>query len=398
MSNINQIREAMPATGDTVFLNTGTTGPLSTIAAEALQAGNSRELAQGRANLVEYKRLKETMDQLRGAIARLGRATAADIALTHHTTEGMNIAAHGLNWQPGDEIVTTDLEHPGGLLPLYVLRQRYGINIRLVELPPGSSSGEIVARLEQAITPRTRLLVFSHVAWNTGERLPLTEIVGMGHHHHVLSLVDGAQSAGAIPLDLPGSGVDFYALPGQKWLCGPEGIGALYVRPDRLSLLAPTFAGYLTMGTTGSYDLTGHFMPAADASRYEVGTVYRPGIRAMLAHLTWLEQEIGWDWIYSRIAHLFEYARQSLTDLAGVEVITPPGFQAGLVTFALTGYDPARVMLKLAEEDIILRYIQQPYALRVSTGFYNTEADIDRLIEALQAIQAADPDSLPRPE
>ena len=217
----------------------------------------------------------------------------------------------------------------------------------------------------------------------------------MGHRHHVLSAVDAAQSAGAIPLDLPASGVDFYAMPGQKWLCGPEGVGALYVRREHLSLVSPMFVGYRSMGEAGIFDYAGYFMPAPNARRYEHATVFRPGIRAMLANLAWLEETIGWDWIHARISHLADYARQKLESLAGITVITPPGPQAGLTTFNLDGYDPARVMTKLAEEDIILRYIGQPYALRISTGFYNTKADIDGLMTALQSILNSDPDSLP---
>lgn len=392
---LNLAREAMPVTRNTVYLNTGAVGPLSTITHRALQTSNDVELAQGRATMASYNQSKQTAADLRAAFARLVKAHPDEIALTRHTTDGMNIAAHGLNWQPGDEIITTNLEHPGGLFPLYVLRQRKGVVVKVVELPADLSPDEIVARFEAAISPRTRLLAFSHVAWSTGARLPLDRIVAVGHRHHALSAVDAAQSAGAIPLDLPASGVDFYAMPAQKWLCGPEAVGALYVRRDRLSILEPTFAGYRTMGDDGAFNLTGHFMPASNARRYENATVYRPGIRAMLANLNWLEETIGWDWIYSRIAHLAGYARNKLAALSGVTVITPSGPQAGLVTFNLDGYDPARVMIKLGQDDIVVRYLYDPYALRISTGFYNTETDIDRLAEALQAILAADPDSLP---
>ncbi len=392
---ITLIRNSMPVTQDKVYLNTGAVGPLSTNTSEVLQQDQTVELMEGRATMTGYKTLIEAKIASRQVIARLVKATPQEIALTHHTTDGMNIVTHGLNWQPGDEVITTDWEHPGGLLPLYILRQRQGVVLKFVKLVPDDPPEEVVAKFEAMITPRTRLLVFSHVAWNTGMRLPLPDIVAMGHRHNVLSLVDGAQSTGAIPLDLPASEVDFYAMPGQKWLCGPEGTGALYVREDRLSLVSPTFAGYGTIAGSGAYDLTGYFVPAKGAARYEIATVNRPGIRAMAANLTWLEESVGWEWIYARIGHLAQYARGALDQLEGVHVITPTGPQAGLVTFKLDGYDPARVMSKLAEEGIILRFLEHPYALRISTGFYNTEADIDRLISALQAILAGDPEALP---
>lgn len=351
-----------------------------------MQQGNRQELLEGRATSASNSESKLAAAELRQVMARLVKASPNEIALTHHTTDGMNIAVHGLNWQPGDEVVTTTLEHPGGFLPVYVVRQRFGVAVKMIDLPPELGPEEVVARFEAAISPRTRLLVFSHVAWNTGLRLPLAEIVAMAHRHHVLCAVDAAQAAGAIPLDLPASGVDFYAMPGQKWLCGPEGTGALYVRGDDLSLLQPTFVGYRTLGDEGTSNLSGYFLPAANARRYEVGTTYRPGLKAMATNLTWLEETIGWDWIHARIAHLFDYARGALVALPSVTVITPPGPQAGLLTFILQGQDPTRVVEQLEQADIIIRSIGQPNALRLSTGFYNTEADIDRLLAALQGI------------
>lgn len=390
------IRAAMPVTQTKTYLNTGTCGPLSTLMVETLNRENSLELAEGRADKKGFEALHTAAADLRAAIARLVNATPAEIALTSHTTNGMNIVAHGFNWLPGDEIVTTTLEHQGGLLPVYVLRQRYGVAVRMVELSAADPAEEIVAKLEAAITPRTRLLVFSHVAWNTGQRLPLARIAAMGHRYRIPSLVDAAQSAGAVALDLPASGVDFYAMPGQKWLCGPEGLGALYVRKSSLSLLNPTFIGYASLTSGADYDFTGYFMPAPDARRFEVGSVNRPSLKAMLANMLWLEETVGWSWIYDRIATLAEYARAALAMLPGVTVITPPGPQAGLISFNLAGYDPARVALHLAQKGIIIRFLPYPYVLRASTGFYNTPADIDRLVAELKTILAADPDALPR--
>ena len=392
MSNpqkIAEIREAMPVTQNKIYLNTGTCGPLSTITVEVMQQSNTLELIEGRAGMPGMAALLQAKTEARQAVAKLVNARPEEIALTHHTTEGMNIVAHGLSWQPGDEIITTTLEHEGGLLPLYVLRDRHGVKVHVVDIQPG----DIVAQFERHITPRTRLLVFSHVAWNTGLRLPLEDIVAMGHDHHVLSLVDGAQSVGAIPLDRAASGVDVYAMPGQKGLCGPEGTGALYVRQERLHLVAPTFVGFSSLEDVSMYDFHGYFMPARTARRYEVGTVYRPGIKAMVANLAWLSESVGWDWIYARIIHLAGYARDRLGKLPGLTVITPPGPQAGLVTFTLDGHDPARVMAQLAEKEIILRYLRHPYALRIATGFYNTEEEIDRLADALVAIQQRRSDS-----
>ena len=391
------VRESIPVIEEKIYLNAGSVGPLAGITAEILMHSTRRELEQGRSSYAASKVSRQSKADLRQGFARLVKASPGEIALTHHTTEGMNIVVHGLTWQPGDEIITTDLEHPGGLFPLHVVRQRQGVVVKVVKIPPDSSTDQVIARFEAAITPRTRLLAFSHVAWNTGMRLPLAEIVALARRHHLLVLVDGAQSAGAIPLDLPAIGVDFYAIPGQKWLCGPEGVGALFVRDSLVGVLQSTFAGYASMGDAAMFDLSGYFMPAPGARRYEVATIYRPAVLAMVANLRWLEETVGWEWIFARIAQITEYAHAALKRLPGVKLVTPPGPQAGLVTFNLAGYDPARVVLKLSEENIVVRYLPEPYySLRISTGFYNTEAEIDRLIEALRSIQASDPESLPR--
>lgn len=389
------IRAAMPVTETTTYLNTGTCGPIPQVGQDALAAAAARDFTEGRASMAGFMKAGENKVAAREHIAALTHTRPENIALTHHTTEGMNIVLHGFNWQPGDEIVTTTLEHEGGLLPIYVLRQRYGVTLKMVELDADDTPESMLNKLEAAIGPRTRLMLFSHVAWNTGARLPLEAIVAMGHRHHVLSLVDAAQSAGSIPLDLPASGVDFYAMPGQKWLCGPEGTGALYVRPDRLSLLNPTFVGFTSMENVSMWDFSGYFMPAQGARRFEVGSVYRPGIAAMAATQAWLADDLGWEWIYARIAHMQAYARQAIGQLEGVTLLTPPGPQAGLLSFTLSGgYDPAAIVRHLAEQDIIIRFLRHPYCLRVSTGFYNNEADIDRLVAALQHVHTLDPETL----
>lgn len=390
---IAMTREAIPATQNKIYLNSGSVGPISAITSQAIAAHNAQELNEGRASISGFLTFMQDKINLRQAFADLVGATIDEIALTHHTTDGMNIVAHGFNWQPGDEIITTNCEHPGGLLPLYVLRQRYGVVVKVVDLLADGVS--TLDRLAAAITPRTRLMAISHVLWNTGDCLPLTDIVALAHQYNVLLLVDGAQAVGVLPLDLPQMGADFYAMPGQKWLCGPEGTGALYIRREHLNVVSPTYVGFVSMDFQAQHDWTGYYMPQPDASRYEVGTVYRPGIKAMVENMRWLAEAVGWEWIHTRIAEVARYAHQKLHATPGVTVISPAVPQTGLIVFNLDGYDPPRVMLKLAEADVILRYISEPYALRISTGFFNTETDIDQLIEALQSIQALDPESLP---
>src|SRR5262249_42664698 len=137
-----------------------------------------------------------------------------EVALTTSTGDGLNVALLSLPWQAGDELITTTTEHTSLLLPLGMLRQRFGVVVRFVDLP---ADGAAMAAMEARITPRTRLLALSHVSYATGAVAPLQSLVSMAHEHGVSVLIDGAQSFGAIPLGLSASGVDFYAVTGQKW-------------------------------------------------------------------------------------------------------------------------------------------------------------------------------------
>lgn len=387
--HLNRIRADLSAVKATVYLNTGTAGPFPEAAQQALLDEALHNFEQGRSEIIGFERVIQALDELRAAFARLVHAEADEIALTHHTTEGMNIVSWGLNWQAGDELLTTTLEHEGGLLPAYVVAQRFGVDVRVADLGLGNDRAAVLAALDEAITPRTRLLSLSHVSWSSGALLPLKEIVALAHRRGVLVLVDGAQSVGATPLDLPASGVDFYAIPGQKWLCGPEGIGALYVRRDRLSLLRPTFVGVFSLRDSESYTLSGDFLYASGARRYETSSIFRPGVSAMLASLNWLETTVGWEWAFERIHTLAERARELLGELPGTTILTTSD-HAGLIAFTIDGLDPTAIASTLRERNIILRTIPvaNGYVLRVSTGFYNTEEELvllrDTLAETIQ--------------
>ena len=384
-SKLAAIRQELPAVTDCVYLNTGTCGPLPRRAADAICRETGHELNHGRIDFDDFVRVFEAVGQVRQSLARLLGADADEIALTHHTTDGMNIGTWGLDWRPGDELITTTLEHEGGLMPAYMAGRRQRLGLRVVDL--GAGEGDVVGQLEAAITPRTRLISLSHVSYTTGARLPLAEIVDMAHRHHVLVLVDAAQSAGAIQFDAQQLGVDMVAVPGQKWLCGPEGIGALYVRRDCWSMLSPTFVGFLSLWPDMKMDRTGQFLLSPDARRYEIGSRFRPGVFAMLESLRWLEDpaEVGWEWAFRRIEHLAHVAAGLLDDLPGVRLVTPAN-RAGLISFAVDGPGPDQLVAALAERRIRVRAIHPLDCLRASTGFYNTEEDLTALRDALAQV------------
>ncbi|MGH7919153.1 MAG: aminotransferase class V-fold PLP-dependent enzyme [Candidatus Dormibacteraceae bacterium] len=382
--DVEAVRAELPATQRLAYLNTGTAGPLPTRTAEAMRRAADAELSDGRIGMSGFFAFFDQLDQLRAALAAQFGARPSEIGLTHNTTEGMNIGAWSLDLRPGERVVTTTLEHGGGLLPLYQLHRRRGIEVHFV--PCGNGEREIVLEgMRQAIRPGVRLVVLSHVSYQTGAVLPIREVAEMAHEVGALVVVDGAQSAGAIPLDLHGLGVDVYAIPGQKWLCGPEGTGAVFVREARLPEVEATFVGGFGVDHHSFRADRVGFVPAEGSRRYEIGSVYRPSMIGLHTSLTWLQ---GLGPIPKAIGDLVSYCLGRLTEVPGAEVLTPRQPEmSGLVAVRLPGADVERCVEWLSERRVAIRSIADNGALRISCGFFNTRAEIDRTVALLQEFQ-----------
>jgi L-cysteine/cystine lyase len=374
---VARLRGQLPAVTRSVYLNTGSVGPLPTPAFEAMTKLLAEEHDAGRIGPAAHGLSLDITERARRSSAALLGVAPEEIALTHLTTEGINIALWAVDWGPDEEIITTNIEHPAVLWPTMVVAHRCGAQVKVADV---ANAEDIVAEIEKQISPRTRLIAFSHVAFCTGGVLPAAEIIQMARRHGVLTLVDGAQAAGALPLNLQELGADFYAVPGQKWLCGPEDTGVLYVRRERLPALHQTFVGYASMApSSGAAAATPH----PDARRFEIGSRHCPSLLAQAVSAEWLRDEVGMEWAHERIARLVAEARQALADLPGVQVLTPTQ-SAGLLCFTVEGIDPEQVVLRLNERGIIARWIKEPRCVRISLGFFNTEDDIDRLVEGLR--------------
>jgi L-cysteine/cystine lyase len=305
-------------------------------------------------------------------------ADVDEMALTHSATEGLGTALMGMTWSPGDEVITTYEEHPGLMLPLALLAHRFGVITRYADIGDGAAG--VVEALSRQITSRSRVIAISHVLWSTGAVLPLQQISELARQHELMVVVDGAQSAGQVPVDLHGTGVDAYAMAGQKWLCGPEATGLLYVRRDRFPDIAPTYARY------GQFEPSGYFIPAQGAARYEIGEFYSPAIAAQEATLRWMRDEVGFDWAYDRIATLGAEFRRRLTSIEGVTVITPREPMAGLVNFTVAGFSPQEVTAQLYERGYTIRYVEIApctVSARASVGWWNTEEEVVGLASAV---------------
>ena len=390
---IPALREALPATAAGIYLNTGTCGPLPRETAHAMAEAEAWELRTGRADRNYWEYSLERKAEARAAVAAVLGCGPKQIALTHATTEGMNIATGAVDWREGDRVVTTSLEHPGLLAPLRVLRDRRGVDLAIADIGTGGDAAAVLAALDRAIVPGTRLVALSHVMWATGARLPIAEIVALAHDRGALVAVDGAQGAGAMHLSVEELGVDFYAIPSQKWLLGPDGIGALYCAESVMDRPRLAFAGWASFESM-DFAAEGELWP--DARRFEIAGFHQPSVLGFARSAAWLSMYVGLPWIYERIARLAGEAAAMLADVPGVEVLTPSGGQSGLVTFRIAGWTAPAAIRELEQRTLcIARTIPPLDAIRISVGFFNTEAELRRFRDGVALVAENTPETIP---
>lgn len=380
LSHIQRIRQDMPAATSRIYLNNGTFGPMPIGVVEAMQERLQYELQNGRLGTEAFEMMRGVYGEARTRVARLLNADVEEIALTDNTGEGMNVVSHGINWHEGDEVITTNHEHISALAPLYQLRDRYGIVIRVADLGPLADRPALEA-IEQLTTSRTRMIVLSHVTWTTGVVLDVTAVTRFGRKRNIPVLIDGAQSAGDIAIDVKALDVDFYAIPMQKWLCGPDGTGALYVNRASLHYITPTYVGYWSVKHEPGIE----WELAEYAQRFEVGGRQTAALAGQATVLTWMDEVVEYEWMFEHIKTLSTYTYNAFLNVPNLEMLTPRAGMSGLVSFRLGDLDVAEVVQKLHDaHNIYIRNIPSNNSLRVSTGFYNTEEEIDTLIKALK--------------
>lgn len=348
----DEARAQFPVLERLAYLNAGSAGPLPRAAVEAARAMLERNLAEGRSGMPYIEEFLELRKRVRAGIAAVLGVSEELVALTDSTTRGCQIVVTGLGLGPGDEIVTSDEEHFG------LTGQLHGSGARVVVA--AADEEELVA----AVTPRTRLIAVSHVLWTTGRKL---DIAPLRKPDGPPLLVDGAQSVGTIPVDL--ADADFYTVSAQKWLCGPEPTGALYVRdPERLRVALPGFLA------AQSHEVDGSFVPQEGAQRFDSGWIGA-------AALAGLEAALGVhpEWRYEAAAAAAVRCRELLEPL--VEVVTPVGHST-LVSFRPPG-NPTELVARLAAQGVLVRELPGRNLVRASCGWWTNDDDLHRLADGL---------------
>ncbi|HWD63615.1 MAG TPA: aminotransferase class V-fold PLP-dependent enzyme [Solirubrobacteraceae bacterium] len=362
MTDPERFREQFPVFANTAYLNSGTEGPVPKAAVEAVRERVEQDAASGRAGRAYFDEVIDLAARSRAAYATLLGARPEQVALTGSTTDGVNTVLGGLRFASGDEILTTDEEHPGLLAPLRLSRIRHGVSIRVVPF----------AELAAEVGPRTRLIACSHVSWVGGRVADVPALVATG----IPVLLDAAQALGAIPVDVEALGCAYYAASGQKWLCGPEGSGCLYVRPDRLDDLEPPWPGYATLSDHDNILESGL---AEGAPRLDHG--FPSAIRSTwaLASLQVLE-DAGWEWVHERSADLAARLADHLKE-RGLTVA--PRGRSTLVSWAVE--DAEEEVKRLGESGFVVRSIPLGGLMRAAVGAWSSEEEIERLAEAAAA-------------
>jgi L-cysteine/cystine lyase len=349
-------RDEFPVLQNTAYLNAGTDGPLPRAAIELAQTELAAELEEGRL-YSHFMRRHELADQLRDGYARLANCHSDDIAVTSGTSFGLGAVMAGMDLGPSDEIVTSDSEHPGLIGPLIAARHR-GATVRAVSMKD----------LADAVTPKTTLVAASHVSWITGEITP-PELADVG----VPVILDGAQGAGAVEVDVEALGCVAYAAAGQKWLCGADGTGFLYLQPEfgeRVRTVAPTYF---------SFEDTSKGLDAAlraGARRLDT-PLSREVLATSVAAFEVLEAE-GFAAIFERAADLAEHLARQLADKGRT---VAPRDRGTLVSFE--DPDPEATRQALLDGGVAVRNLPGYPYLRASVGAWNDESDLERLLTAL---------------
>jgi len=380
-------RQQFPALANKAYFNFGGQGPLPQASLAAIQQAYEYIQQHGPFSGQVNSWLIEEARQTRRAIASELGVPVQTITLTEDVTVGCNIAMWGIDWQAGDHILLTDCEHPGIVATAQEIGRRFQVEVSTCPILATLNQGNPTAVIAEYLKPRTRLVILSHILWNTGQVLPLAEIVEACRSYStgdqvVRVLVDAAQSVGSLPLNLTELGADFYAFTGHKWLCGPEGIGALYVRPDAFSSLNPTFIGWRGIIKDQAGNPVG-WKP--DGQRFEVATSAYPlyaGLRAAIAtHQQWGTAQER----YEQICLLSEYLWQGLSQLESVRCLATSPPKSGLVSFVLTnGESHQQLVESLEQQSFLLRTILDPNCVRACVHYFTTKTEIDRLIEALE--------------
>jgi selenocysteine lyase/cysteine desulfurase len=323
-----------------------------------------------------YTHFGEYREKARLSAARFIGADADEVTLLRNTTEGLAIAAYGLDMKPGDEVLMSNLEHPAGIFPWRMRERRSGIKVKEVALNiPPRNKDEILNAFNDAITDRTRIILISHAVYHTGLVPPLKELCQLARSKNVLVLADGAHCVGMLNLDMHDLGVDIYANSGYKWLGAPTGTGIFYIRKDLQQDVLPNIVEV-------------EWEKVPNALKYSaIGRTSDP-LYIALGEAIDFQNSIGRERIERRIKTLAGRIRERVSEIPGVRLLTPPdpSLSAGLTVLSVAGAKNTALVDYLKEKHslVIAPVFPEKNAVRISSHIWVTFEQIDILLKGLQ--------------
>jgi selenocysteine lyase/cysteine desulfurase len=373
--NISEIRAEMPVTRQYNFLDHAAVAPISGRAAAALR----RFIEEAESHAYARGGLYPEAKRVRQSAAKLLNCHTEEITFVKNTSEGLSYVANGLQFSKGDNIVTTGAEFPANIYPWMNLRT-HGVHLKMV---PEDNGRIPLERLIELIDDRTRVVTVSAVQFASGFRTDLAALGAACQQRGVLFCVDAIQALGCLPIDVRAMKIDFLSADGHKWLLGPEGAGVFYCRHELLGLLRPSHVGWL--GVKNSQDFAAYRLEFRDdARRFDGGSYNLAGIWGLGASMDWL-LGLGIPRIWERVRSLTDRLADGV-QARGYRLVSSrrPGEESGIIAFVSAKHDHNRIVSHLRQEyrTVIAARLGR---LRASPHFYNTEDEIDQLVDHLPA-------------
>lgn len=380
------------------YFNFGGQGMLCEAALESIARNFQHIEALGSFSNAAGDWMVKEYNATKAVIAQEFQVSPNTISLTENTTVGCNIALWAVDWQQGDRLLLSDCEHPGIIASAVQIQKRFGVAIDyfpLTNTRNSSADGEdselVVELILQHLQPKTRMVMLSHICWNTGQVLPLKAIAQACHERDVFVAVDAAQSVGVLPLNLAELGADFYAFTAHKWWCAPLGLGGLYIRPEIFDRIEPVFVGW--RGLTAKTPIP---QWRQDGAKFEVATSTYPlyeALRMAIAEAnSWGTQQER----YERICQLSQILWQKLDDLPYISMIRQLPPESGLISFkidreglksAIASKSHAEISKQLeSEHQVFIRALADPDCLRASVHYLTSTTDINRLVATIESM------------
>ena len=388
------MRNLCPALQNKTYFNYGGQGPLPSPSLEAITASWSRIQELGPFTTDVWPYIATEVNSTRRLLAQCCGIPAHRLALTENVTSGCVLPLWGLPFSEGDRLLISDCEHPGVVSACVELarRQHLAIDVLPVKHLRGDQAHcdeAVIEAIAQTLTPRTRLVVLSHLLWNTGQVMPIAAVAKQLNQHpqQPFLLVDAAQSFGQIPVEEAAAAADIYAFTGHKWACGPEGLGGVALSERVVAEAAPTVIGWRSLRDESKADLNGSDLFHHDSRRFEVATSCVPLMAGLRCSLQLLEQQGSAEQRWDSIQTLSSSLWQSLEGLDRVTPLLETAPASGLVSFQINGdVPPAEHVKQLGAQGLWIRDLADPSCLRACTHICTTASELDALVAAISAL------------